>query len=86
MNPTILPLTERQAWKALAAHQQKVRELHLRQLFAEDPTRGERLTAEGVGLYKVLSRRISAELGSKPEPTRSHDSSTTTLIHRYRTR
>ena len=39
-------LTERQAWKALATHYEKVRELHLRQLFADDPTRGERLRAE----------------------------------------
>src|SRR5437667_6047236 len=37
MNPTIKPLTERRAWQALAAHQQKVRALHLRQLFADDP-------------------------------------------------
>jgi len=31
MNPTIKPLSERQAWNALAAHHQSVRELHLRQ-------------------------------------------------------
>src|SRR5215813_13372853 len=62
MNPTIQPLTERQAWKALAAHQQKVRELHLRQLFADDPTRGERLTAEAVGFYLDYSKnRITDE-------------------------
>src|SRR5215813_10688711 len=62
MNPTIQPLTERQAWKALAAHQQKVRELHLRQLFADDPTRGERLTAEAVGLYLDYSKnRVTDE-------------------------
>src|SRR5215471_56631 len=62
MNPTIQPLTERQAWNALAAHQQKVRELHLRQLFAEDPTRGERMTAEAVGFYLDYSKnRITNE-------------------------
>ena len=51
MNPTIKPLTERQAWNALAAHHQSVRALHLRQLFADDPKRDERMTAEAAGLY-----------------------------------
>jgi glucose-6-phosphate isomerase len=50
------PRTERRAWKALAAHSEQVRELHLRQLFADDPTRGERLTAEAVGLYLDYSK------------------------------
>src|SRR5215468_9361703 len=62
MNRTIQPLTERQAWNALAAHHRKVRELHLRQLFADDPTRGERRTAEAVGLYLDYSKnRITDE-------------------------
>src|SRR5499433_3306 len=62
MNPTIQPLTQRRAWNALVAHQQKIRELHLRQLFADDPTRGERLTAEAVGLYFDYSKhRITDE-------------------------
>src|SRR5437899_753718 len=62
MNPTIEPLTERQAWKALAAHHQNVRELHLRKLFADDPTRGERMTAEAVGVYLDYSKnRITDE-------------------------
>ena len=62
MNPTIKPLTERQAWKALAAHHQNVRELHLRKLFADDPTRGERMTAEAVGVYLDYSKnRITDE-------------------------
>jgi len=56
------PLTERRAWKALATHYEKVRDLHLRQLFADDPTRGERLTAEAVGLYLDYSKnRITDE-------------------------
>jgi glucose-6-phosphate isomerase len=50
------PLIERPAWKALAIHYEKVRELSLRQLFADDPTRGERLTAEAVGLYLDYSK------------------------------
>src|SRR4029453_10151886 len=62
MNPTIKPLMERRAWSALVTHQQKVRELHLRQLFADDPTRGERMTAEAVGLYLDYSKnRITDE-------------------------
>ena len=62
MNPTIKPLSERQAWKALAAHHQNVRELHLRKLFADDPKRGERMTAEAVGLYLDYSKnRITDE-------------------------
>ena len=56
------PLTARRAWKALAAHYEQVRELHLRQLFAADPRRGERLTAEAVGLYLDYSKnRITDE-------------------------
>ena len=54
MNPTTKPLSERQAWNALAAHHQSVRELHLRKLFADDPTRGERMTVDAVGLYPGL--------------------------------
>jgi glucose-6-phosphate isomerase len=62
MNPTIKPLAERQAWKSLAAHYQNVRELHLRKLFADDPKRGERMTAEAVGLYLDYSKnRITDE-------------------------
>jgi hypothetical protein len=45
-----LPLTARQSLKALQAHHEKIRELHLRTLFADDATRGERLTAEAVGI------------------------------------
>ena len=62
MTATIAPLTQRAAWKALEAHYPKVRELHLRRLFAEDPKRGERLTAEAVGIYLDYSKnRISDE-------------------------
>jgi glucose-6-phosphate isomerase len=56
------PLTERPAWKALAAHCQHVRGLHMRSLFADDPQRGERLTAEAVGIYLDYSKnRITDE-------------------------
>ncbi|MGA2412524.1 MAG: glucose-6-phosphate isomerase, partial [Candidatus Binataceae bacterium] len=55
-------LTERPAWKALQAHYEKVRGLHLRTLFADDPARGERFTAEAAGLYLDYSKhRITSE-------------------------
>jgi len=58
----ILPLTARPAWKALEGHHEKIRELHLRQLFAEDATRGERLTTEAVGIYLDYSKnRVTDE-------------------------
>ena len=52
----ILPLTARPAWKDLEAHYGKIRELHLRTLFADDATRGERLTADAVGIYLDYSK------------------------------
>jgi len=48
--PTV-PLTNRPAWKALRDHHATLRDVHLRQLFTDDPRRGERLTVEAVGLY-----------------------------------
>ncbi|MDR3387673.1 MAG: glucose-6-phosphate isomerase [Rudaea sp.] len=55
-------LADRPAWKALAAHHQQVRDLHLRQIFADDPQRGERLTAEGADLYLDYSKnRVTDE-------------------------
>ncbi len=56
------PLRELPAWEALRSHFEKIRALHLRELFAEDPTRGERLVAEGAGLYLDYSKhRITEE-------------------------
>ena len=56
------PLTSRPAWKALTAHYEKIRHVHLRGLFTEDPGRGERLTAEAVGLFLDYSKnRITDE-------------------------
>ena len=58
----IAPLTTAAAWKALDAHYPKIRELHLRQLFADDPERGERMTAEAIGIYFDYSKhRITDE-------------------------
>lgn len=54
--------TKGQAWKNLATHFRKVRDLHLRQLFAEDPQRGKRMTAEAVGIFFDYSKnRITDE-------------------------
>jgi glucose-6-phosphate isomerase len=49
-------LTDRKAWKALETHYKSVRKLHLRDLFAKDPTRGTRLTAEAVGIFLDYSK------------------------------
>src|ERR1700761_7426062 len=49
-------VTELPAWKALSAHSQKIDRLHLRELFAQDPKRGERLTVEAAGLYLDYSK------------------------------
>src|SRR5580700_2904548 len=56
------PLTKRKAWKALQTHYENVRGLHLRSLFADDPKRGERMTAEAAGLFLDYSKnRITDE-------------------------
>jgi glucose-6-phosphate isomerase len=62
MTAHVAPLTKRQAWNALEVHYKEVRELHLRNLFAADPKRGERMTAEAVGIYLDYSKnRITDE-------------------------
>jgi glucose-6-phosphate isomerase len=58
----IEPLTKHKAWKALQTHYEKIRKLHRRDLFAADPKRGERMTAEAVGLFLDYSKnRITDE-------------------------
>ncbi len=60
--PTTPTLTQRPAWKALAGHYEAIRRLHLRQLFADDTRRGERLTVEAAGIYLDYSKnRITDE-------------------------
>src|SRR6516165_10044013 len=44
------------AWKALESHYKEIRKLHLRKLFADDPSRGERLTASAVGIQIDCSK------------------------------
>jgi glucose-6-phosphate isomerase len=56
------PLRQRPAWKALEQHYAKIGPQHLRDLFAADPGRGERLTAEAAGLYLDYSKnRVTDE-------------------------
>jgi glucose-6-phosphate isomerase len=56
------PLRQRPAWKALEQHYSEISGRHLRELFAADPGRGERLTAEAAGLYLDYSKnRITDE-------------------------
>jgi len=55
-------LREAPAWTELQAHFEQLRDAHLRDLFAADPERGERLRAEGAGLYLDFSKnRITDE-------------------------
>ncbi len=54
--------TDTAAWRALQSHYEKIKDVHLRSLFAEDPKRGETFTAEGAGLYLDYSKnRITSE-------------------------
>src|SRR5262249_51474573 len=56
------PLTSLKSWKALQTHYAKVSAVHLREFFADDPKRGERLTAEGAGIFLDYSKnRITEE-------------------------
>jgi glucose-6-phosphate isomerase len=56
------PLTRHKAWKALTVHHKKLKHLHLRKLFADDPKRGERLTSQAAGLFLDYSKnRITGE-------------------------
>ncbi len=56
------PLRERKAWGALEKHHAELADRHLRELFADDPKRGERLTAEGAGLFLDYSKnRVTDE-------------------------
>ena len=54
--PSATQLTARPAWLALAAHYDAIRDVHLRELFAADPERGTRMTAEGASLYLDYSK------------------------------
>jgi glucose-6-phosphate isomerase len=62
MTAAIKPLIKRPAWKSLAAHHKDIKKMHLRELFTADSKRGERMTAEAVGLFLDYSKnRITDE-------------------------
>src|SRR6266446_7072727 len=62
MKATIKRLTDRRAWRALESHYQRTKEAHLRRLFAADPKRGTRMTAEAAALFLDYSKnRITDE-------------------------
>ncbi len=62
MSTTETPLRQRSAWRALELHHEQIRDVQLRDLFARDPQRGERLTAEGGALYLDYSKnRVTDE-------------------------
>jgi hypothetical protein len=71
------PALKRSAWSALASHYKSASKLHLRQLFADHPERGQILH------LRVLAQRIIPELENDPEPTLNLDSSTNYLIRCY---
>jgi glucose-6-phosphate isomerase len=64
-NPQPLPkkrAIKQSAWKALASHYKAVSKMHLRRLFADDPTRGQRMAVEAAGLYLDYSKnRVTDE-------------------------
>jgi glucose-6-phosphate isomerase len=61
-SPVLEPLTKRKAWKKLLSHHKKIREVHLRTLFADDSQRGERMTVEAEGIFLDYSKnRITDE-------------------------
>lgn len=60
--PVSAPLRQRPAWAQLEAHFQKLKSLHLKQLFAQDPKRGEKFALEAAGIYLDYSKnRITDE-------------------------
>jgi glucose-6-phosphate isomerase len=75
----VTALAEQRCWQALSKHHDNVKDLHLRELFAADPGRGERFVAEATGLYLDYSKnRITAEtiqlLLALADDRRLHDS------------
>ncbi|HQZ69481.1 MAG TPA: glucose-6-phosphate isomerase [Planctomycetaceae bacterium] len=62
MTSTSTPLPQLAAWQALNVHARQICELHLRQLFADDPKRGERMAVDALGIYLDYSKnRITDE-------------------------
>src|SRR5215467_1418133 len=62
MIPRLEPLSQAKAWKDLAGHHDRIRDLHLRDLFADDQQRGERMSLEAAGIYLDYSKnRVTGE-------------------------
>src|SRR5271163_4744544 len=60
--PRTRSTSKRAVWQTLEDHHETMRGLHLRNLFADDPTRGERMTAEAAGVYLDYSKnRVNDE-------------------------
>jgi glucose-6-phosphate isomerase len=57
MASSVQPLPTRPAWKALQAHYQQVKSLHLRELFSADPKRGDRFTVDEAGIFLDYSKQ-----------------------------
>src|SRR5271156_6480261 len=55
-SPVLETLTKRKSWKKLQSHHKKLREVHMRSLFADDPERGQRMTAEAAGIFLDYSK------------------------------
>src|SRR5690349_9254548 len=59
---TVAPLRKRPAWASLEQHYKKMQGVHLRELFAGDPGRGEKMAAEAAGIYLDYSKnRVTDE-------------------------
>src|SRR5947207_2831772 len=58
MKPSSNPLTDRPVWKSLTDHSGDIKKRHLRELFANDPKRGERFTTEATGLFLDYSKNL----------------------------
>jgi glucose-6-phosphate isomerase len=58
MSTAVTPVKDRPAWKALGQQAEQIRSLQLRKLFADDPQRGNRLTASALGVYLDYSKNL----------------------------
>ncbi|HEY6607573.1 MAG TPA: glucose-6-phosphate isomerase [Candidatus Limnocylindria bacterium] len=61
MSAVQTPIDQTREWKTLAAHHRAVKDLHLRDLFAQDPGRAMRMTAEGAGIFLDYSKHRATE-------------------------
>ena len=80
MKTNLKPLTQRTAWKALAAHHKRIGKLHLRALFADHRKRGEHLTAEAAGLFLDYSKNRITDQTIKLLPQLAKESGLRTRI------